>query len=428
MMIVGNTVFPFNASSGFPSGSVNDLDIAPDQSIWFGYATGLVHYRDKKWNAYSAKLPAGIPFLSVDHVELGPDRRVWIASATEGVCPFDPVTLLCSTIYPTRRGYPITDLVVDADGVAYAATDGGGLLVLSADRVQTLAIDSKRLLSNEVLDIAEGPDGRMWIATDRGINIVDPIQQGVPWEVLDAQNTPLAFQRIKRMLPVPQGMWFLAEQDSLATFYDGQSWLPLSAMKGMTGRLLDAAVDYRGYIWFATDDGLKVWDGVLMRTYAPPGNLSGNVYQALYSDADGMWVGTDRGLLRYQRYRWSLALPEISVHAIAAGPEGGLLLGTDQGLVRYDGSQSYLWLINLGEEVVRQPAVTSIAHDFRGRLWVGTNGHGLFRYYNRHWEQFDTATGLPTNIIRALAVDSYGEIWIAAVTGEGGGALVRYMP
>jgi ligand-binding sensor domain-containing protein len=85
-------------------------------------------------------------------------------------------------------------------------------------------------------------------------------------------------------------------------------------------------------------------------------------------------------------------------------------------------------MIVLGEEIISDPQVTAITFGTNGHLWVGTDGDGLFQFDGNRWERFDTANGLPTNRIRTLFIDRHGEMWIALTTGEGGGALVRYMP
>ena len=193
-LIMGKSIFPFNGASGFPSGSVNDLSVAPDSTIWFGYPTGLVRYRDKRWYSYGTQsLSGGIPFMSVEEVEVGQDNTIWIASADEGICPFDRVTHFCSTIYPAPQDAPVTDLVAGKDGVAYASTDGGGIMVLQKDQRETLLVDRKKLISNDILDISEGRDGTLWIATSHGVNYLDPAQPFNTWETILPEANGLGF-------------------------------------------------------------------------------------------------------------------------------------------------------------------------------------------------------------------------------------------
>lgn len=427
-LIQGSTVFPFDSASGFPSGRVNDLSVSPDTSLWLGYSNGLVRYLDKKWTPYGAQSAAVIPFQTVDFVRVGPDKRIWIASAAEGACPFDTVTHFCASVYPGVRGAPITDLTVGGDGVAYLATDGGGVLALEGDHTRHLSYPHTQLISDNVQDIAADASGRLWISTDRGINIVDPANPEAPWQSITPQPGRLAYPQVSGMLAVANGMWFFYAQSPLVSLFNGNTWLRLDASKGISDVVLAAAQDQRGNIWFATAHEIKAWDGAIMRTYTPPANMASGSIHTLLSQDDSMWVGTDRGLLRYQRFQWTNVLPDIPVNAILADTNGDLLLGTDQGLIRYDGSQSYFWIINLGERVISLPKITSIARDGSGRLWVGTAGFGAFDYNGSRWEQFNTATGLPSDYVRKIATDAQGAIWIAAVTGEGGGAVVRFKP
>lgn len=427
-LIQGSTVFPFDSASGFPSGRVNDLSISPDSSLWLGYSSGLVRYLDKKWTPYGAQSPAVIPFQTVDFVRVGPDKRIWIASASEGACPFDAVTHFCASVYPGVRGAPITALAVGDDGVAYLATDGGGVLALESDHMRQLSFPQKQLLSDNVQDIAGDASGRLWIATDRGIDIVDPVHPELAWQTITPQRGRMAYPQISGLLPAANGMWLFYAQAPEVSFFSADTWLHLDASKGISDPVLTAALDQRGTVWFATAHEIKAWDGSIMRTYTPPANLTAGSIHALLNQGDSMWVGTDRGLLRYQRFQWTNVLPDIPVNVIMADTNGSLLLGTDQGLIRYDGSQSYFWIINLGDKVISLPNITSIARDGSGRLWVGTAGFGAFDYNGSRWEQFNTASGLPSDYVRKIYTDSLGAIWIAAVTGEGGGAVVRFKP
>lgn len=427
-LIMGSTVFPFNAASGFPSGDVNALSVAPDQSIWFGYSTGLVHYKDKKWNSYGGSSISGLPFHSVDRVEVGPDKLIWIVSANEGVCPFDSITFNCATVYPVGLDAPVTDLAVGTDGSAYAGTDGGGVLVLESERVRRLTFKREQLMSNDVMDIAASADGRLWVATDQGINTLDPGRTIDAWTQIKPKRGQLAFPRVNGLLSTANGMWIFYDQQPMASFYDGEKWLHLDQQKGISAPVISAAVDQRGYIWFASAEDIQVWDGTLMRQYKPTLDLPGNQYRTLYSDGSTMWIGTEQGLLRYEHSTWQMVIPGLAVNTIAHDPRGGLILGTQQGLVRYDGSQSYFWIINLGSEIVISPQVTSIAVDGSQRLWVGTANSGMFSYDGTVWKRYNTASGLPADKVRKIFTDRFGSIWVAAGTGAGGGALIRFVP
>jgi ligand-binding sensor domain-containing protein len=427
-LIMGRSVFPFNATTGFSTGPVYDVSIDSSGAVWIAYPTSLVRYKDQRWTAYNAQKPTGIPFSAVNQVEVGHDGTIWIANAEQGVCPFSQTLLFCSTIYPGLLDYKITKLIVDDNGVAYAGTNGGGVLVLRTDQVTNLAVRGYQLMSNDVLDIAESADGRLWIATGQGVNVFDPAHPDDVWQTIRPARNKLIYPRVSGLQAAADGMWFFYENEEQASFFDGENWLQIDLYKGITSPVLDSAVDQRGYLWMAAEQGIHIWDGVTMRFYGPSTGLPGSTFRALFENGGEMWVGTDRGLLHYQRYQWESLLPNISINTITTDRPNGLLLGTDQGLIRYANGQSYQWMLNIGNDVITDTRVTSAAWDLTGHLWVGTDGDGLFHFDGKQWERFDTSRGMPTNRIQKILTDRTGTLWILAATGKGGGAIVRYTP
>lgn len=424
-MIMGNTIFPFNGTSGFPSGSVNDLATSPDRSIWLGYPTGLVHYLERRWNAFGGRTRAGLRLSSVDHVEMGQDGVIWIASEEEGACPFDPVTYFCSTVYRAPNDIPMTDLFVDSSGLAYVATNGAGVLVLDQER-RELSFHNQQLLNNEILDVGSQGE-KLWVATGQGMNVFDVTNADDAWDTLDLSDSGLAIRRA-RLLPLVEGVWFFDQEQPQAVFWDGEDWLRLGISDGLDAPVIASVVDQRGYAWMATAQSLFVWDGSLLRPQPLRGSEPGNTYYTLFEQNGVMWLGSEQGLLRRENFQWTTELPELAVYAMLESDDGDLLLGTEHGLIRYQDGQSYQWVINLGDEVVIDPVVTALAYDGDGDLWVGTQEQGLYHFTGQRWERVDITVGLPSERIVEITTDNFGGVWIVAAAGHGGGGLLHYMP
>jgi ligand-binding sensor domain-containing protein len=425
--ILGSSAFPHNRETGLPAGEMNDVVLAADGNVWLGYPTGLVRYKDRVWTPYTATTSTGIPFRSVNQVELGMDGDIWIMSATEGVCPFDPKNLLCPIIFPDSPGFPFTNLITSEFGT-FAGTEGDGLRLFINEKVYRLAFGLGQLSNNQVYDFAEDAQGRLWLATARGVDILDPSQPELPWEHIDSSAYRLVSPNVKGLQPAADGMWFYYQNQRHTSLLSGQTWSQLDEFRGITGNVLATAVDQRGYVWFATDNGINIWDGISMRSFDSDDiGLPTDRFQALLAQDGSMWVGTDRGLLRYNRFAWETILPGVSVQAIISEGSGGLLLGTDRGLIRYRDGQAYFWIINLGPESYLTPNITEIALDQQRNIWAGSAGDGLFLFDGRSWQHFSTANGLPTNFIQSIYVDRLGGVWIAA-TSTNGGAVVRFMP
>ncbi|MFQ5812711.1 MAG: M4 family metallopeptidase [Anaerolineae bacterium] len=93
-----------------------------------------------------------------------------------------------------------------------------------------------------------------------------------------------------------------------------------------------------------------------------------------------------------------------------------LWAGTSGGLLRWDTvNESFIRYFEedgLGSDVVR-----ALAIDDAGNLWVGTNG-GLSVFDGNTWATFHTGnSGLVSNDISALVIDSQGNKWIATYGG-----------
>jgi hypothetical protein len=67
-------------------------------------------------------------------------------------------------------------------------------------------------------------------------------------------------------------------------------------------------------------------------------------------------------------------------------------------------------------------AVSSIAVDNEGQVWVGTFGGGVSRFDGQEWFTYNTGHGLADDWVTALVVDNDGDVW----AGTYGGGLSRF--
>lgn|GEM_PF-2438125 len=131
-------------------------------------------------------------------------------------------------------------------------------------------------------------------------------------------------------------LWFGA-RDGLYS-WDGRHLLRQAARDGWeAGGVSALAVDRQGVLWAAADSGLVRRDDAFRRVelHSPVALGRG---QALLVEGDTVWLGTERGLLRWQeRQGERVLLSGISVTCLGRLPDGHLVCGTrDRGLFRFD--------------------------------------------------------------------------------------------
>jgi ligand-binding sensor domain-containing protein/signal transduction histidine kinase len=136
-------------------------------------------------------------------------------------------------------------------------------------------------------------------------------------------------------------------------------------------------------------------------------------------------VDPNRALTQYSHRIWQAqqGLPEGAIRAIRQTGDGYLWLGMDRGLVRFDGvrfsTPGELLFTPLASASVRE-----ITEDARHNMWIATDGAGLFRWRGGELTQFSTKNGLPSDAVFCAVPDRAGAIWactdhgMARVSGE----------
>jgi signal transduction histidine kinase/ligand-binding sensor domain-containing protein len=169
---------------------------------------------------------------------------------------------------------------------------------------------------------------------------------------------------------------------------------------GLASNLVFKVVpDSRGFIWFATREGLSRFDGYGFTNYGVDDGLPSPVVNDFLETREGVYlVATDAGLARLeldpsrktQAARGASRRPLFSVHVIGSQP--------------------------------RVRAIVTLHQSADGRIWVGTSA-GLFQLENPSGEiQFRSVrvspdTSEPPPQVEDIGQDRFGTIWVATSVG-----------
>ena len=159
--------------------------------------------------------------------------------------------------------------------------------------------------------------------------------------------------------------------------------------------------------------------------------------RCLADDNDYIWLGIyGGGLIKlnkltgefivYDKSNFELFIYN-SINKIAIDKQGNkwLILNSVYGLVKFDGVN---WTVyDTSNSGLPSPRVTSLAVDEEGNIWIGTIpywngstyvGGGIVKFDGVNWTVYDTTnSGLPSNFVRTITIDSQGNKWIGTVYG-----------
>ncbi len=298
--------------------------------------------------------------------------------------------------------------------------------------------------------MAQTPDGYLWLGGEFGLFRFDGVRS-IAWQPPAGHHLP-----DKNSHSVTRKSPFRGDSerrdDSSPGHQDSQAqggharvrdlkFTHLTTNDGLSQGYVTAILqDRRGFMWFATRDGLNRYDGNTFVVYKhnphDPGSLSSNFIQDLIEDDQGyLWTATNTGVNKFdpttERFTRYLHDPNnansiggASVRSIAQDSRGYLWFGTeDGGLDRLDartGTFTHYRNDSDGQFVGR---ITQVIADSRGDIWF-VGERGLFHLNQQTGEitcPLATRNGLSAD---SLYEDEAGNLWMLADSPIVG--LVKY--
>jgi diguanylate cyclase (GGDEF)-like protein len=211
---------------------------------------------------------------------------------------------------------------------------------------------------------------------------------------------------------------------AFATRYKLDTWqveqgLPINTVQSVTQTR-------NGVLWVGTASGLASFDGRGFRTYekSEHSDVGIRAIFGFFEDSSGrLWVGHSRGAVLAENGQFTPAFPnELAgnrrVWSITQSKDGALWAASENGLIRWGVGEPKLFQTKDGLPTDRLRAV---AVDTDGVLWIATTGAGLVAYRDGKFTQRYTGNGFPSNELRHVLPDPAGGVW-ASTAGAG---LVR---
>ena len=321
----------------------------------------------------------------------------------------------------------VRDVAEMPDGAIWIAT-GSGLSRFDGRRFSNFRAHTEPgLPTNAVHALAVDARGRLWIGMDRGgvSTIEDGRLQRGP-RLREMEGSPIV-----TLAATPDGSVWIGSRMAGLFRATGTAVVPVELGvpgKGVSVVRLHVAPD--GALWIRTRaHGLwRIAGGATVAVADSPGcdgldvavGPDGTVYTAC---VNGIWV------LRTGERDWRQLSPEPRTQRIALDRTGRLWAGSESGLQRIAGSHIERLRPTDG---VGDYRVRALFEDRRGDLWAGTFSSGLSRLRRGAVLSYGAPEGLPIDATTAVLGSADGTLWIAAsahgvIQWQPGRGIIRWL-
>lgn len=419
-----------------------------NNQIWAGTSQGML-FCTQGDSLLPFELEEGWPKASITALS-AKNGTLWIATAGEGVYAYKKDRLY---LFNTDEGLPdlmISSLTPGSKGML-AGTDMGLVeLWFSSDGTKKCLVRGNEPLISSVKGAGDG----IWMGLQSGGLSVLQQQKITHYPHIDEDA-------VTHLLVLPEEIWFSDRNGHLWRFHKkSKKYQPLPfTYNGKQIRVFDLLRTADGLVWISTQHGLlQAYPGmgihplpldldIQAMAILPNGSLLAGTHAGAYIKKGGQdWKrlsGTHKlhilslvaetenswlaGTFGQGFYRLSeKALPQRigpdaqhfnpNIFSIEPHTDGkGYFLGTLGGL--------YFFQQIGGKDVVTpfhqnqgpgQYYIFQLAHDQQGRLWMATDGKGVFSYQKGQFQQFNKLPQGQLRVASSLSADSNNRLWISS--------------
>ena len=483
-------------TNGLPGNELNCVaDDAKKPVMWIGtqrdglcafdYETNLFTYYK-----HDDKNPRSLITNDITSLYPASDGQLWISTYWRGVDRFNPTTgTFTHYNNETVKGLSSNKtwcVMDDGNGRLYIGHVLGGMSIIDLKRQKVIAHFShsqehNSLSGDDVHCIFKDKNDNIWIGTDNGLDLYDPLNNNF---IHFVDNERLN-RRIFDIKQFDQNLWLATEQGGIAiidlsrrlfspdnqptisyiTEGDHSDNLSGNSIRclmrdrfgnvwaGMFGAgvnvimprqnaftnvthatylkekntnamsVLSVVLDSEQHIWAGTDGkGIEVYspDGQKIATYQQ-NELS--TIQTSYRDSKGrLWLGN----FRYPAYVWTPQEKSFKKLLPSHIVDVRTFLEDKQNNVMLVGTSNGLYEVDMTTLEAKAKHtfkflndVRAIQKDTKGRIWIGFFGGGLEIYdaNYRLLKRFITSENFPSNTVSQILRDHRGTMWIATAEG-----------
>lgn len=399
------------------TGSLRDNEVwslleDKDGGLWIGtYGGGLTLYRNGQFTGFSES--DGLTDDLVNKLDMDADGNIWMATG-KGLFRFSDGVF---THFTGENG--LDEIHINA----ICARSALGVLIAAGNKLYQFNGDRFTIMpgvineSDGVLEhLANGNNGSFWLSFSNAV--IKKWQNG---EITTYSRQHNLTPHITSIYEDNQGtLWTVLETGLNKLENERFNPVRLEAGAGKVGEIYSIFSDREGNIWLGLQaNGLGRLRIKELTTISADDGVVNDSTRAVFEDSQkSLWIGTVGGFSIYRngqffRYDNFDGKPFDSVKSFAEDDSGNMWIAAG----------GALFLMNKSK-LTKFPGwspkseIKALYKDPEGRMWIGTDGDGVFRFENDKFINIQVRDGLAGNNIRAILTDREGALWISC-SGKG---------
>jgi ligand-binding sensor domain-containing protein/anti-sigma regulatory factor (Ser/Thr protein kinase) len=349
-------------------------------------------------------------------------------SEVAALTPRESVTQYTRTVWTQAQGLPldtVTNIAQTPDGYLWLGTEEG-LTRFDGYEFVTITKESGQLPSNFITALCASRDGGLWIGTPSGLaHYVGGHVQ------IFTKKDGLPTNYVGAILEDHNGTVWLGTAGLLTRFEKGKFTVYSEAQVAPVGTVEVIHEDREHQLWVGGIGGLAKRDHDRFIPVLGPKELRGSIIRVMASDARGLWLAGSREVILMRKgsplryFNAADGLPN-TVRALLSDRSGNLWVGTNSGLSRLENDRFVTPALDRSGSA---DWVRSLFEDREGDLWVGMNS-ALNRFRDNQFTVYGISEGLPSDQPIAVHQDRAGEVWIGfhdqGLMAVNGGKYLHY--
>lgn len=449
----------WGTEDGLPQNSVISMIQSRDGYLWFGTLNGLVRFDGIRFSVFDESNTEGLKSSRIVKVFEDSQRNLWLGTETAGAALIKNGHVVNLDL---GLGRPANSLSIceDPSGAVWLYTVDGELGRFQNQRMDVWTVGAERFSRYRAV-IAE-KSGLIWVGWDQSLMCLDPkkvssaaalpqlevlpigkldfllaSKLGGHWRMADGLIQRWKGDQVEQswVYPWPYGTTVTAACETkeghliVGTLGEGVFWFDakgkptrISKADGLSANsVLSLHVDNEGSLWVGLDGGGL--NRVTLQLFEPLAESIGLTVQSAAEDADGgLWFSSNNeGIAKYKEGALKIfgssfgPMNRFNMRAILVDRQKRVWAGAHLtfGAGLFQLRNGAFQPVGIG---AIDPKVSAIFQDRAEKIWVGTQG-GLARWDEKDWKVFTTRDGLSANLVRAIADDSAGNLWIGTERG-----------